>query len=215
LSEHPQRAPTIPPPLLAALEMARQRGLLGAATPVAAHVAHARALGAALVAALGHRPRRLVDLGSGGGVPGLVLAVDWPEVEVVLLDAQQRPAEVLSEAIAVLGLERTEVLRGRAEALARDTAWREGFDGATSRSFGPPAVTAECASGFLALDGVLVVAEPPGAPARWDPDGLAALGLQLVAQQHEPVAVAALRKVAATPDTVPRGVGRPAKRPRW
>jgi 16S rRNA (guanine527-N7)-methyltransferase len=215
LSDTPAPPDATPPALPVALEMAQGRGLLGPTIPIADHIAHARALGRCLVETLGQLPHRLLDLGSGGGIPGLVLATDWPDIDVVLLDAQQRATDTLTEAIDLLGLPRCRALRGRAEDLARSDTWREHFDAVTARSFGPPAVAAECASGFLETGGVMIVAEPPGAPPRWDPVGLTSLGLELVAQQSVPVAVAALRKVCATPADVPRASGRPAKRPRW
>lgn len=59
----------------------------------------------------------VLDLGSGAGLPGLVLAVQRPDVQVVLVESLQRRAAFLSEAVATLGLRNTVVRRARAEDL--------------------------------------------------------------------------------------------------
>ena len=203
------------------LERSRELGFLGPG-PVEPHIDHARRFAAALegLAPSGTAgPVRALDLGSGGGLPGLVLVSAWPTTDWCLLDANQRRTEFLQDAVDELGLgERVTVRRGRAEELAHDPALRATFDLVVARSFGRPAVTAECAAGFLALGGNLVVSEPPndedgpqstGGP-RWDPDGLARLGLQDLGQR---AGCQVLMAVAACPERYPRRVGIPAKRP--
>ena len=59
----------------------------------------------------------VLDLGSGAGLPGLVLAVQRPDVQVVLVESLQRRATFLSEAVEALGLRNTLVRRARAEEL--------------------------------------------------------------------------------------------------
>ena len=89
-------------------------------------------------------PARLLDLGSGGGVPGLVIAAARDDLQIVLLDAAERRTAFLEQAVAELGIgSRVTVVRGRAEELGRDPELRRRFDVVTARSFGPPAVTAE------------------------------------------------------------------------
>jgi 16S rRNA (guanine527-N7)-methyltransferase len=109
---------------------------------------------------------RILDLGSGGGLPGLVLATEWPACRVVLFDANQRRTDFLRRVVPRLGLtDRVTVVTDRAESGGRDPELRGGFDGVVVRSFGPPAVVAECAAPFLRVDGWLIVSEPPtGAP---------------------------------------------------
>jgi len=201
--------------LEAVFARAARLGFVGEAS-VDAHLVHSEAFGAAVEAACGGPPASFLDLGSGAGIPGLVLAARWPGSRAVLLDAHARRCEALVSGAADLGLGNVEVMQARAENLAREPGWREHFVAVTARAFGRPAVTAECASGFLEVGGVLVVSEPPDAPDdRWPREGLATLALAAEAVRHEPVALRVLRKTGPTPDAVPRGEGRPQKRPRW
>lgn len=196
--------------LIQVLERAQELGFLGPG-PVDDHLVHARRF----VAAIEPEPREVLDLGSGGGVPGLILAGNWAASRVVLLDAAERRTAFLAEAVEALGLgERVEVWRGRAELLAHEPECRGRFDLVVARSFGPPPVVAECGAGFLEVGGRLAVSEPPdvrGTPRRaWLPDGLARLGLD------PPVnvgGVAVMVQARPCPAQFPRRVGVPAKRP--
>jgi 16S rRNA (guanine527-N7)-methyltransferase len=205
--------------LSAVLGAARDRGLLGASVPIDEQIAHARAFAAPVE----HEPTLAVDLGSGGGLPGLVLAAHWPGSHWVLVDAQQKRTDFLSWAVTQLGwAERVVVRHGRAEDLAREPELRGRCDLVVARSFGAPAVVAECATGFLRIGGRLVVSEPPVLDAaRWDTEsaeaGLGALGLR-AAPFAPPTDVAAphLRafvQAVSTPERYPRRAGIPAKRP--
>lgn len=198
--------------LRAVLARQRARDLLGPA-PLDDQVAHSRGF-AALVPTV---PRRVVDLGSGGGLPGLVLATAcWPEAEVALLDGSQRRCTYLELAVAELGLgPRVTVRWGRAEEVGHEPGWRGRADVVVARGFGAPAVTAEGAAPLLAVGGSLVVSEPPGAGGeRWDGAGLSRLGLELVEiRQVGGAGYARLRQVVACPPPYPRRPGVPARRP--
>ena len=85
--------------LLGVLERARGHGSLGPG-PVTDHLDHARGFAAAAVAILGRVPSVVVDLGTGGGVPGLVLACDWPSARIELIDASERRAANLRHAVS-------------------------------------------------------------------------------------------------------------------
>jgi 16S rRNA (guanine527-N7)-methyltransferase len=197
--------------LTAVLAQAQQQGFLGPG-PLDRHVEHARAMGACLPDGSG----RVLDLGSGGGVPGLVLAADHPTLCLVLLDSTARRCRFLRAASADLDLgDRVEVVEARAETAARAPDRRGAFDVVVARSFGSPAVTAECAVGFLRLGGYLVVSEPPETPNRWPPEALADLGLgPAVLCGTGGFRFARLEKVRSD-DRWPRRVGIPAKRPRF
>ena len=105
------------------------------------------------------------------------------------------------------------MIEGRAEDLARIGTLEGAFEFVSSRSFGPPAVTAECAARFLVIGGILVVSEPPGAPSRWDEKGLELLGLARGPRISDGASYQVIEKVAETPTLYPRRSGVPNKRP--
>jgi 16S rRNA (guanine527-N7)-methyltransferase len=207
-------------------EDARRLGFLGP-RPVEEQIEHAAALTSVLQAvleAVGSGPAGFLDLGSGGGLPGLVLAAAWPDQPATLLDSSRRRTAFLRRTVAALGWDsRVAVAEGRAETLARDTGLRSAFPLVVARSFGPPGVTAEIGGAFLAVGGRLAVSEPSAegcgsdrSAERWPPDGLAELGLA-PADLHEGAGahVAVIRRVGELADRWPRGVGIPSKRPVW
>lgn len=191
------------------LEEARGLGFLGPG-PVEPHIAHA--LGFA--AAFSVPPGRFVDLGSGGGVPGLVLAELWPDSRAVLLDSMERRTGFLAAAIDALGWgERIEVVRDRAEVYGREH--RSEFDAVVARGFAPPPVTAECAAPLLRVGGLLVVSEPPEEAARWPAESVAELGLEGLGSVQTEARYQVLRQITLCPEKYPRRVGVPGKRPLW
>ena len=202
--------------LTARLLEAREAGFLGPG-PVDRHIDHSRSLAGTVSRALGTVPERVADLGSGAGIPGMVLACLWPESHFVLVEAGARRARGLVETIRACGLERqVEVVHARAEEAGRDPRYRGRFPAVVARSFGRPSVTAECAAPLLASEGVLVVSEPPATDStedRWPAGSLHDLGLRLEAVAEGEFRYAVLRRVSACPDRYPRRVGVPTKRP--
>jgi 16S rRNA (guanine527-N7)-methyltransferase len=199
------------------LEDARTAGFLGPG-PIEAHFDHAMGFAAAVERALGRPPASFVDLGTGGGVPGLALALYWTSVRGILVESAHRRSAFLREAIERVGVrDRIDVVEDRAEALGRVPTYREAFEVATARSFAGPAVTAEIAAGLVAVGGALVVSEPPEPDSRrWPAAGLRELGfgsVQAVEQRGAHYAV--LPKATRCPERFPRAVGRPGKRPLW
>jgi 16S rRNA (guanine527-N7)-methyltransferase len=201
------------PSLLAVLEGAKRRGAIGPG-PIDVHVSHALAYADVwppLVEASG-----LLDLGSGGGLPGLVLAARFPLRRVILLEGRVRRAAALASVVADLGLaDRVEVVAERAELAGRRADLRERFDVVVARAFGVPAVTVECGSPFVAVGGALVSSDPPGESRgdRWPSAELDLLGLAFECSSVQPVALTVLRKVGRCPERYPRRLGVPAKRP--
>lgn len=151
-------------------------------------------------------------------MPGLPLALLWPESTWVLIDAHERRTAFLEEAVASLGLEeRVIVRRQRAEEAGRDPDLRGTMDVVVARSFGPPPVTAECGAPLLRPGGRLVVADPPVPDAtRWPAEGLALLGLAAIESIHrDEASFQVLGQESVVSDRYPRRVGIPAKRPLW
>lgn len=107
-------------------EHGEERGLIGPLEPPRLWTRHV--LNSAVVAPL--FSGRVGDVGSGAGLPGLVLAIARPDVEWVLIEPMERRVAWLSEQVAELGLDNVEIVRARAE------DWRRGptLDAATARA---------------------------------------------------------------------------------
>ena len=181
--------------------------------PIADQIDHALGFVAIVEEQAGGAPQSVLDLGTGGGMPGLVLASCWPDTRVVLMDANQRRTAFLQEVVE---------------------AWPAGavvrWCGAGLRSWGDrgaagslrcrdlpfvrsPAATAECGSSFLTVGGAMVVSEPPDADLRerWPATGLDQLGLAPVATLRpvQRFGYQALTKVELPGPPVPSARGDP------
>lgn len=182
--------------LLTVLERARAVGFLGPG-PLRVHIDHARQYGARMASTA----RRLIDLGSGGGLPGLPLLLDRPDLRGVLLDAAAKRTSFLVWATIELGLsDRVEVVTARAEEAAHRNELRGVFDAVVCRGFGPPSTTLECGAGFVAADGQILISEPPE-PRAWDNQTLAVIGLE---HRSTSQGVAEFVRVGSIPHSVPR-----------
>jgi 16S rRNA (guanine527-N7)-methyltransferase len=165
--------------------------------------------------------RRIADLGSGAGFPGLALAVALPEAQVDLIEATARKCEVITRLAAAGGIANARAIPERAEDWAGGEG-REAYDAVTARALAPLSVIAEYASPLLREGGALVAwkgsrnedEEAQGAAAA------SKLGLsEPEVRRVEPFEGAAnrhlhiFRKVGATPAGVPRRPGMARKRP--
>jgi 16S rRNA (guanine527-N7)-methyltransferase len=111
---------------------------------------------------------------------------------------------------------RVTVVHGRAETIGHLDQFRRGFDAVVARSFGRPAITAECAAPFLREEGLLVVSEPPEdvtSDARWSPSGLDRLGLSASWLVRGDFGYRLTRQLRECPPEFSRRDGVPAKRP--
>ncbi len=78
--------------------------------------------------------KRLLDLGTGAGFPGIPLKIAFPELEILLVDSLNKRINFLNEVITKLGLEKIEAVHARAEELGRKEGYRESFDFCVSRA---------------------------------------------------------------------------------
>jgi 16S rRNA (guanine527-N7)-methyltransferase len=162
--------------------------------------------------------RRIADLGSGAGLPGLALALAQPAAQVTLVESQRRKCDFLERAISALSLTNAAVVCARAEELGADAA----FDVVTARALASLPVLCEYAAPLLEQGGVLVAWKGAVDPAE-EGDGLAAaaaLGLaRATVWRVEPYdgserrTLHIFRKVAPTPPGYPRRPGMAVKRP--
>jgi len=198
-----------------ALEDSRARGFLGPAA-LEPHVDHAREFAQVWESLHAAPPNRFLDMGSGGGLPGLVLLERWASPGV-LLDSMERRTSFLLEVLAREGAPALgEVVTERAEIAARLEGFSDSFDLVVVRSFGPPSRVAECGTRFLRIGGVLVVSEPPGpeqGEARWNVKVLEELGLRLSSYVRNEFGFQVITKVGPTPDEFPRSTTSLKKRP--
>ena len=163
--------------------------------------------------------RRVADLGSGGGFPGLVLAIALPAAHVALVESVGRKCAFLATAVSELGLGNVEVVNARAE------AWPEGIgaqDLVVARALAPLPVLLEYAAPLLELAGALVAWKGRREPAE-EADGAAAadaLGMgapEAISVDPFPRArdhhLYLSSKVSPTPSRYPRRPGMARKRP--
>jgi 16S rRNA (guanine527-N7)-methyltransferase len=180
-------------PLVDALRASQTLGFLGRQS-IEATIAHADVFVEALRPVTGG----VVDLGSGGGVPGLVIAWRRADLHVTLTERRESRADHLRRLVARLGIVDRVAVDGRdVRHLPPGCA-----DAVVARSFGPPARTVAAARRLLRTGGLLVVSEPPdGAADRWPDVLLRDAGLRRLAQPDRRVFVAIVAEVG--PD-VPR-----------
>ncbi len=122
------------------------------------HVFEAAAVGRLLAPAPGSR---WLDLGTGGGLPGLALAVVYPDVSWTLVDATQKKIRAVAGFADDLGLQNVVAVHGRAERLAHEARFRGQFSGVVSRAVAPLPTLAELARGFLGDGGELAAVKGP------------------------------------------------------
>ena len=160
--------------LVGVLTEAQRLGMIGAA-PISVALGHAQAFVTALEALPGGS--RVIDLGSGGGLPGLVVASRRSDVSFLLVDRRQKRADFLRRMVQRLGYGHVEVRCDDVATVIREVEFGDDrFDGATARGFGPPEFTLRCASRVVRAGGLVVVSEPP-AGDRWPGALLDELGL--------------------------------------
>lgn len=148
--------------LLVVLNSLRERGAIGEVSLPRA-IAHAESF----VDAVPPASETLLDLGSGGGLPGLVIAVRLPHVKVSLVDRRERRMDLLRRACHQLGvIDHVDVVTADVRDLARKDSFRRQFDVVTARSFGEPLWTLRCAAAFLRPGGSFIVSEPPDTTAQ-------------------------------------------------
>lgn len=171
-----------------------------------------------LVAHLGDA-RRVVDVGSGGGLPGIPLKIVRPDLELTLIEADQDKAAFLVHACARLGLQGVEVVARRAEEAGHDPRLRETFDVAVARALAPMPVLAELCLALVRVGGRLLAqkteAEGMGAAGH----AIEVMGGALSAVHESPTAarlsgtVVVIEKIRPTPSAYPRRPGVPARKP--
>jgi 16S rRNA (guanine527-N7)-methyltransferase len=165
-------------------------------------------------------PLRVIDVGSGGGLPGLPLRLARPDLSLTLLEANQRKAAFLVQAAATLGLAGVEVVARRAEDAGHDPRHREAYDFALARALAAMPVLVELCLPFVAVGGrLLAMKTDAAAEAVAAEAAIFRLGGELVEIGGAASAarslgqVVVVEKVRPTPPEFPRRPGVPGRRP--
>jgi 16S rRNA (guanine527-N7)-methyltransferase len=165
----------------------------------------------------GGEPMRVIDVGSGGGLPGMALACVMPDVRFTLLEATGKKAKFLQEAAHALGLSNVDVVIDRAETVGQDhRVHRARYDVVLSRAVGPLPVLLELTVPLAKVGGTVLAIKGERA-AQEAADAKAALHLlhaAVVELRPTPTGtVIVIDKPRATPRLYPRAPGEPKRRP--
>jgi 16S rRNA (guanine527-N7)-methyltransferase len=166
--------------------------------------------------------RRLIDIGTGAGFPGIPIKIVYPSMQLTLVESVGKKAEFCRHVVKVLDLKRVEVVQERAETLGQNPAYREQYDWAVARAVAILPVLAEYLLPLVRVGGNMLAMKGESGPAEAHSaeHAMRVLGGHL--RQLLPVTLpgvaeerylVVIDKVAATPSGYPRKVGIPAKRP--
>lgn len=159
---------------------------------------------------------RIIDVGTGGGLPGLPLAIVMPDLKFTLLEATGKKADFLRRTTAALGLSNTNVMLGRAERAGQNEAHREQYDAAVARAVGPMAVIAELTVPLVKIGGRVLLIKGQKADEEL---AAAKQALYLLHATHAGTIdtptgrIVVLEKGRKTPKAYPRADGEPKKSP--
>jgi 16S rRNA (guanine527-N7)-methyltransferase len=162
---------------------------------------------------------RLVDVGSGAGLPGLPLKIARPELAVTLVEADQAKAAFLVQTCARLGLEGVEVVARRAEEVGHEPRYREAFDLAVARALASMPVLVELCLPLVRIGGRLLAQKTDREDVTAAARAIDTLGgsLRAVLPARSGIrdagTVVIVDKLLPTPSSYPRRSGVPAKKP--
>ena len=172
---------------------------------------------------MGKNPgKRLIDIGSGAGFPGIVLKIAYPGLQLTLVKSVGKKTDFCRHVVKTLGLDNVEVIQERAENIGQCSAYREQFDWAVARAVAALPVLVEYLLPLVRVGGNMLAMKGESGPAESHASehALRMLGGHL--RQLLPVTLPGVAeerylvivdKVAATPTRYPRRVGIPTKRP--
>jgi len=167
------------------------------------------------------KPRNAVDLGSGGGVPGIILALARPDMAWTLVDSVRKKCDAVRGFAGTLGLANVTVIAERAEVLGRDAVHRDQHDLVTARACASLPVLAELGLPLIRIGGALLAWKSTMPDEELSAGRAAAALLGAGEVEIHPNSIASLGqhrfvvvpKAGATPETYPRRPGDPARRP--
>lgn len=167
-------------------------------------------------------PRKMIDIGTGAGFPGIPLKILMPHLEITLVDSVAKKVEFCQHAVDALALKDIQVVRGRVEQIARENEHREQYDWAVARAVAHLSTLCEYLLPLVRVGGKMLAMKGDRGPqeAQQAEKAIRILGGELeqirkvtlpgVVEERYLIVV---KKKAATPAKYPRRVGVPAKRP--
>lgn len=162
--------------------------------------------------------RRALDIGSGGGVPGMPIAIARPDIAVTLMDATGKKVRFLAETATAIGAANVTAIQARAEELARDPGHRASYDVVTARAVARLATLVELTLPFLRIGGRAVLpkgvaAEEELQEARFAIETLGGAAQSIHMSAAEGTRVVVIDKIKQSPALYPRHNGTPNKNP--
>ena len=167
-------------------------------------------------------PKRVLDVGTGAGLPGLALKIAFQEIELTLVDSVSKKTSFVTHMVEKLCLNNVLVHTGRSETLARESGLRDSFDLVVVRALAKLPLLLELCLPFCKIGGKLVALKHGG---DWSEQESASNALKQLEGQIERVStvlvngltddrvVISIEKIKRTPERYPRAIGVPQKRP--
>ncbi|SFS04700.1 16S rRNA (guanine(527)-N(7))-methyltransferase RsmG [Anaeromicropila populeti] len=166
--------------------------------------------------------KKIIDMGTGAGFPGIPLKIVFPDTEIVLMDSLNKRVKFLSEVINILELKNIEAVHSRAEDLGRDTRYREKFDVCVSRAVANLSTLSEYCIPFIKVNGIFISYKSGNIKEELDLSKNAILKLGAEIDKVEELELPDsdikrtfifLKKNSSTSNVYPRLAGKPAKEP--
>ena len=167
-------------------------------------------------------PRRIVDVGTGAGFPGIPLKILYPAMQLTLVESVGKKAKFCQHMVDVLGLENVNVIHSRAEDLGQKSEQRESYDWAVARAVANLNVLSEYLLPLVQIGGTVLAQKGENAPAEAQSSEKAMKLLGGKLKQLIPINLPGVAddrylvlidKIAATPPKYPRSAGMAAKMP--
>lgn len=168
------------------------------------------------------KAERVMDLGTGAGIPGIPLKILYPETSFVLVDSLNKKVQFLKDVVKMLKLNKIDCIHGRAEELGQDQKYRESFDVVISRAVAHLAVLSEYCIPFLKINGTFLCLKGPKYKEEIE-EGEAAIlklggrlkGIETIQLPFSDIThyILEIKKIKDTPTKFPRKPGKPTKNP--
>lgn len=167
------------------------------------------------------KDKKIVDIGTGAGFPGLPLKLYNEDLDITLLDSLRKRIDFLDGVIEELGLKKIRAIHARAEEIARDPNYRESYDIAVSRAVANLSTLTEYAMAFVKVGGYFISQKGPEykEELKSAKRAIELMGGEVKDVIHTPLPndidhyIIVIKKVKATDKKYPRGGGKPRKSP--